>query len=111
MKKFLVGLSLLFSFGKGPVKPDTLLVQGQVDSDLADKVVSFLDSHSGPVTLVINGPGGDVFSAQIIENAIERTWRSYVRSPWICFKCRSFNLGILSNKTYDFRIRAIIAFS
>jgi ATP-dependent protease ClpP protease subunit len=58
----------------------TFKLSGEVDSDLADKTVSFLEENPGPVTLVINGPGGSVFAAQEIENAIEAHGRSYLRS-------------------------------
>ena len=52
-------------------KPAVLHVNGEIDPDQAKLVVDYLDKNKGPVELVLNGPGGDVFSASIIENAIE----------------------------------------
>lgn len=71
MKKLIASFFLIFNFHAHAQSPNpSLLLEGQVDDGMADKTVEFLSNNSGPVTLILNGPGGDVFSAQRIENAI-----------------------------------------
>ena len=66
MKLFLIGCILCLSH-KTPI----FKLTGEVNNDSASKVIEYLDTHSGPVTIQINSGGGSVVDASDIEAAIE----------------------------------------
>jgi len=72
MHKLYLAIFTLFSLsGPKVLTPITMDLTGEVDSQMVETVKETLAKTDGPVTIRITSPGGSLFAAIQIENAIE----------------------------------------